>query len=101
MCQSYNSTLYCQEEMFFCGDSDRNCIPERWKCDGNEDCANGSDENHRTCPNITTTVQNTTCINEFQCKLTENSEDEEPICLSLELVCNNKKDCPLGDDEGT
>ena len=100
MCQSYNSTLYCQEEMFFCGDSDRNCIPERWKCDGNEDCANGSDENHRTCPNITTTVQNTTCINEFQCKLTENSEDEEPICLSLELVCNNKKDCPLGDDEG-
>ena len=100
MCQSYKSNLHCEEEMFFCGDDEKNCIPERWKCDGNEDCPNGSDENHRTCPNITTTVQNTTCINEFQCKLTENSEDEEPICLSLELVCNNKKDCPLGDDEG-
>jgi hypothetical protein len=102
MCQIYKSELHCEEDMFFCGDADKQCIPERWTCDGNADCPNSFDEHPRTCPNSTVEKSNN-CLHEFPCKkqAEEGLEDEaEQICLPWELVCNNDGDCPLGDDEG-
>ena len=32
----------CAEDEFTCGN--KRCIPETWKCDGQEDCGDGSDE---------------------------------------------------------
>ena len=102
MCQTYKNELHCEEDQFFCGDPDRQCILERWTCDGNADCPNSFDEHPRTCPNSTIEKSNN-CLHEFPCKkqAEEGFEEEaEQICLPWELVCNNDGDCPLGDDEG-
>lgn len=36
------SVFTCSEDQFNCGD--QRCIPNIWKCDGEVDCANRSDE---------------------------------------------------------
>ena len=33
----------CKEDEFECDDS--SCIKSRWRCDGDQDCNDGSDEN--------------------------------------------------------
>ena len=99
MCQTYKNELHCEEDQFFCGDPDRQCILERWTCDGNADCPNGFDEHPTTCPNITI-EKSINCLDQFPCKKTEHSNGAKQICLPWELVCNNNRDCPEGDDEG-
>lgn len=37
------SVIECSEEEFHCV-TDGTCIPERWRCDGDKDCEDGSDE---------------------------------------------------------
>lgn len=37
----------CTDTDFTCDNG--HCIPERWKCDGEEECADGSDESAATC----------------------------------------------------
>lgn len=34
----------CTEEEFTCNTSSQNCLPLDWKCDGELDCSDGSDE---------------------------------------------------------
>jgi integrin beta 2 len=104
MCQNFKSD-YCgnDKDMFFCNDADKKCIPQRWVCDGNNDCPNMYDENPRTCPNVT--VKTSSCDRDegFLCSIPDPDapkEDQVETCLSWSLVCNNKRDCPNGDDEG-
>jgi len=98
MCRNHKSE-HCAKDMFFCNDGDKQCIPQRWVCDGNDDCPNMYDENPRNCPN--NTVANGSCTDGFLCsKDLDPEEDQTEICLSWNLVCNNKKNCPNGDDEG-
>lgn len=45
-CVTYVSVLpviECGREEFYCV-ADGTCIPERWRCDGDKDCEDGSDE---------------------------------------------------------
>lgn len=44
----------CGPDQFSCGGASGLCIPITWRCDGQEDCADGSDEkdNCRKCPPI-------------------------------------------------
>ena len=108
MCQTYKNELHCEKDQFFCDDPDfpdnnnndnMQCIPEHWTCDGEPDCQNSADEHPTICPNITV-EESINCLDEFPCKKSENSEDAEQICIPWELVCNNNRDCPEGDDEG-
>lgn len=60
------------------------CIPIWWKCDGQKDCLDGSDEPdlcpHRFCR-----------LGQFQCR--------DGNCTSPQALCNARQDCADGSDE--
>ena len=76
-------TANCSSWYFRCGMPDEKCIPLFFKCDGETDCRDGSDELNcprRTCP-----------IGTFQCN---NSH-----CISFSQFCNAQDDCMDLSDE--
>lgn len=44
---SHTAKRTCADSDFTCDNG--HCIPERWKCDGEEECPDGSDESKATC----------------------------------------------------
>jgi very low-density lipoprotein receptor len=81
--------------MFECR-SNKKCIPLKWQCDGFGDCADKSDEANCSQNNqITTTFKpkvQVDCEDEFRCNSGE--------CIPFSKVCNKKKHCKDGSDEG-
>uniref|UniRef100_A0A8C2IBE8 Low density lipoprotein receptor-related protein 2a n=1 Tax=Cyprinus carpio TaxID=7962 RepID=A0A8C2IBE8_CYPCA len=75
----------CSSTQYRCADSER-CIPIWWKCDGQRDCRDGSDE-PSTCP-----VRHCR-LGQFQCN--------DGNCSSPHFLCNSNQDCPDGSDEDT
>uniref|UniRef100_A0A8D0H975 Low-density lipoprotein receptor-related protein 2 n=1 Tax=Sphenodon punctatus TaxID=8508 RepID=A0A8D0H975_SPHPU len=73
----------CSSTQFLCADSER-CIPIWWKCDGQRDCRDGSDE-PATCPHRYCHV------GQFQCN--------DGNCTSPHFLCNTLLDCPDRSDE--
>ncbi|KAK0044769.1 low-density lipoprotein receptor-like isoform X1 [Biomphalaria pfeifferi] len=78
-----NRALSCQANEFACKDN-LLCIPNKWLCDIERDCYDGSDE-QLNCP--------TDCshANQFQCKNNE--------CISRDFVCDGTRDCLDASDE--
>uniref|UniRef100_A0A9L0IKU4 Low-density lipoprotein receptor-related protein 2 n=1 Tax=Equus asinus TaxID=9793 RepID=A0A9L0IKU4_EQUAS len=73
----------CSSTQFLCANNEK-CIPIWWKCDGQRDCSDGSDE-PTICP------PRYCRLGQFQCK--------DGNCTSPHFLCNAHEDCPDGSDE--
>uniref|UniRef100_A0AAQ4PNY3 EGF-like domain-containing protein n=1 Tax=Gasterosteus aculeatus aculeatus TaxID=481459 RepID=A0AAQ4PNY3_GASAC len=123
---SYVPPPQCQPGEFAC--KNNRCIQERWKCDGDNDCLDNSDEapelcHQHTCPTDRFKCKNNRCIplrwlcdGDNDCG---NDEDESnttcsayptcfPLtqftcnngrCININWRCDNEKDCGDGSDE--
>ncbi|EHB18220.1 Low-density lipoprotein receptor-related protein 8, partial [Heterocephalus glaber] len=75
----------CADSDFTCGNG--HCIPERWKCDGEEECPDGSDESEATC------TQQVCPAEKLSCGPTSHK------CVPASWRCDGEKDCEGGADE--
>ena len=62
------------------------CIPNNWKCDGNNDCGDKSDESDLRC-------------NKLNCRPTEFKCLDEEKCIPEKWRCDFDQDCRDGSDE--
>ncbi|CDW53518.1 Low-density lipoprotein receptor-related protein [Trichuris trichiura] len=74
----------CTANQWRCGGGDDRCIPMLWKCDGEKDCRDGSDEPD-TCP------QRICLVGQFQC--------DNHNCTSPFQICDGVDDCGDGSEE--
>ncbi len=82
-CCSPESANPCDEDEFQCQLATEQCIPSSWRCDGYDDCRDGSDEIR--CPPPTCEP------GMFQCS--------DRSCISDRWLCDGEADCPDGFDE--
>uniref|UniRef100_A0A8C2WTY4 LDL receptor related protein 1 n=1 Tax=Cyclopterus lumpus TaxID=8103 RepID=A0A8C2WTY4_CYCLU len=80
---SYVPPPQCQPGEFAC--KNNRCIQERWKCDGDNDCLDNSDEAPDLCH------QHTCPTDRFKCKNNR--------CIPLRWLCDGDNDCGNDEDE--
>ena len=85
----------CKEKQFNCSNGSPSCIDENWKCDGDSDCSDSSDEMNCPVDNADSRESNHSFCPEsgFSCA----SNDE---CIPKSWECDEMKDCVDGSDEG-
>ncbi|XP_059116366.1 low-density lipoprotein receptor-related protein 1B-like isoform X1 [Peromyscus eremicus] len=73
----------CKPEEFRC--KNKHCIQARWKCDGDDDCLDGSDEDSVTCFN------HSCPDDQFKC--------QNNRCIPKRWICDGANDCGSNEDE--
>merc|ERR1712018_811095 len=80
-CTKELSLASCGESEWSCEKGKKQCIPIQWRCDGNSECSDHSDE--IGCPKCG--VGNFRCTNEN--------------CINATLICDGRNDCKDSSDE--
>ncbi|XP_072522388.1 low-density lipoprotein receptor-related protein 1-like [Salminus brasiliensis] len=87
--RAVDASKTCSPKQFVCKDQ-VTCISKGWRCDGEKDCPDGSDEAADVCPHSHIPQ----CPpNEHQCQGTD-------TCVHMSKLCNGVSDCPDGGEEG-
>ena len=77
----------CSTNEFICNNT--RCIPKGWKCDGDQDCADNSDET--SCEGHEVAIAHPCSAKEFTC--------DNHDCIHASWKCDGDKDCIDGSDE--
>ncbi|XP_028834761.1 low-density lipoprotein receptor-related protein 1B-like isoform X2 [Denticeps clupeoides] len=75
----------CRDDEFQC--RNLRCIQQSWKCDGDDDCLDGSDEEPKLCLNHSCPADQFKCSNNR--------------CIPKRWLCDGTNDCGGGEDESS